>query len=870
MSKRIGLLFAASLLAMPVFNIPAKAQTSPTDYLGFKPGADRKLADYGQISSYFQLLAKETPRVKTIEIGRTTQGRSIVMAVITAAQNMDKLDRYREIARQLRDARDVTPAQAASLAAEGKVILALGCNIHSTEIGASQMALELAYRLAKGDVPPGVDKALDDVIVLLIPSVNPDGQQMVTDWYRKYLNTAYEGGPMPWLYHPYAGHDNNRDFYMFNLPETKAEGGVLFRDWLPQIFISEHQAGIASPRQFVSSYGDPFLPDVHPLVWSGMEALGAGMRYDLIAAGKKGVTFGDGYTGWWTGGEDEVSWTHNIIGMLTEAASARVATPIHITPAQLGDKLTTVRMMNPNPWKGGWWRLSDIVENELILNFSVIKAAAERKADILTNFYKMNRDGIDDPGGEGAYVISADQHDRLAALRMVDAILLGGVEVRKAEEAFSAGGRAYPAGSFIVPLAQPYRAQVITLLDRQVYPNVTGSDGAAISPYDNATWTLPYLMGVKTDRIDQAIGVRSTAVSAVAYPAGQMPEDASSFVMLDAKANESFAVVSALLKNGATVWRTLSRAEVGGEGIPAGQFVVKLDATAAKILPGLLSQRHLAATRLDNVAGLRLGALHSPRIGLYQSYLANMDEGWTRFVMDDLGIGYRTLHNADMTAGALLGKFDVIVVPSEARDMIVDGKRPAAATRGQPEPLLPPPYQDGIGTVGVDALKRFVAAGGRVVAINEAVRFAIKDLGAPAREVMDNVDRSRYYIPNSLVRITVDPDQPIGFGMPADGAAMLTGARGAESLSPILEAVDPGRADVLPQIVASYPRNDALLSGMAVGAERLADKAAVIDVAQGKGRMVLIGFRPAYRAQSHGTYKLLLNALFYPDASPGK
>src|SRR5215471_20417694 len=337
------------------------AQTSPEQYLGFRPGADRKLADYAQIVGYLQKLASESPRVKVVQIGETVLKKQDMMAIITTAENMKNLDRYKQVSHRLRDARGLTLEGAANLAADGRVIIAMGCNIHSTEIGASQMSLELAYRLAKGDAPFDVEQVLSDVIVLLIPSVNPDGEQMVTEWYRKYVGTEYEGGPMPWLYHHYAGHDNNRDFYMFNLPEVRAEGAVLFRDWLPQIFISEHQSGITSPRQFISPYGDPFLPDVNSLVWTGIEVMGANMRYALDVAGKTGITHNEGYTGWWTGGEDEVAWTHNIVSFLTEAASARVATPIYISRNQLPESLTRIGVNTPHPWLGGWWRLQDIV-----------------------------------------------------------------------------------------------------------------------------------------------------------------------------------------------------------------------------------------------------------------------------------------------------------------------------------------------------------------------------------------------------------------------------------------------------------------------------------------------------------------------------
>jgi hypothetical protein len=877
LSTQVVIGLAAIWLTAPY---SASALTSPEQYLGFHPGADRKLADYTQIVGYLKKLASESPRVKVVDIGQTVLKKRDVMAVITTAENMKNLDRYKEISHQLRDARGVTPEMATRLAAEGKVIVAMGCNIHSTEIGASQMALELAYRLAKGDTPFDVDKVLTDVIVLLIPSVNPDGQQMVTEWYRKYLGTEYEGGPMPGLYHHYAGHDDNRDFYMFNLPEVQAEGSVLFRDWLPQIFFSEHQTGATDPRQFISPYGDPFLPDVNSLVWTGIEVMGANMRYDLDAAGKTGIGHQDGYTGWWTGGEDEVSWTHNIVALLTEAADARIATPIYIERNQLRDKLTTPSVTMPHPWLGGWWRLQDIVDNELIFNFSAIRTAHERKTDFLMNFYKMNKAGIEAPGGEGGFVISANQHDPLTAIKMVNILRMGGLEVNQAQEAFVAGGKSYPAGSFIVPLAQPYRAQAITLLDRQKYPDIREyTDGPPVGPYDNAGWTLPFLMGVATDHISEPIDVRTTPLDEAVYPTGRMPSGNPAYVVLDSSLNASYAVAAGVLARGGSVSRTLAPATLGQKTFAPGAFVLKENGGGQNGLAELLTKWHITPAALNSTQGMKLGALKAPRIGIYQSYRSNMDEGWTRYALDDLNISYVTLHNQDMKAAkqeGLAAKIDVLVLASEDRDVIVTGKQGAQGANGgtgqaeranRPEPNLPPEYVGGIGQEGIDAIKAFIKAGGTVVTVNQACGLAMRDLEVPVRDGLTGVDRTKFFVPNSIIRITVNLNEPLGFGMPAESAAMFNGGspRGESGLA--MDIVDSGRVNVESRIAGSYPGENEMLSGWMIGGEKMAGKAAVVDIKDGKGHIVMIGFRPLYRAQSHATYKLFLNALYYPEVT---
>lgn len=834
------------------------AQTPPEAFLGHEVGADRKLADYSQIESYLRKLSQESPRVRIVDIGQTTLKKPMIMAVITAERNMARLDRYREIARQLRDARALTPQLAADLAREGKVILAIGCNIHSTEIASSQMAMELAYKLAAGRTPFDAEKVLGEVIVLLIPSVNPDGQQMVTEWYRKYVGTPFEGGRMPWLYHHYAGHDNNRDFYMFNLPETRAVGRVLYHEWLPQIFIDEHQMGSNGARLFVSPYNDPTLPDVHPLVWRSIALMGSNMMFDLERAGFKGVVSGEGYTGWWTGGEDEVSWPHNIVSFLTEAASVKVATPIYLEPNELGRRFTEPRMQFPHPWPGGWWRLRDIVNYELTFNFSAIKTAFDRKEDFLNTFYLMNKDSIEGDRSKGAFIISARQHDPLTMFKMLDVMALGGLELHQADESFNADGIVYPAGSFVVRLDQPYRPYAMTLLAKQKYPDMRQYEGGPpIPPYDNAAWTLPMLMGVETRLTDTPIPARLRKVGDIPYPVGTMPPGRPARFVLDASLNASFAMALAILRAQGSVSRTTRPLDVAGRTVPTGSFVVANDPAVDRVLPTLTKTWRVSPLPLDADQRIETIPLKHPRIGLYQSYQSSMDEGWTRFLLDDLQIPFVTLKNKDIQAG-VQGRIDVLILASEDPDIIVNGRPPAGSARERAQGSMPPEFEGGIGKDGVEAIRAFVRGGGVLVTLNEACRFAFRELGVPASDALQGVERTKFFLPNSLVRIQVNPESPLGYGMPRSAAAMFAS-------SVVMDTWLPAAGDMGRQVVASYPAEDILLSGWLIGGERMAGKVAVLDVQQGKGRIALIGFRSQYRGQSHGTYKFLLNALVYPQ-----
>jgi hypothetical protein len=850
------------------------AQTPPDKFLGYKVGEDRKLADYTQIKSYFEKLAQETNKLKLFTIGESVLKKPMIMAAISTPENLAKLDRWKEITHKLRDPRTTPVDEARKLAREGKVIVLITCSLHATEIAASQMSMELAYDLVAGKTDFDAGKILNDVVVLLVPTHNPDGNQMVVDWYRKYVGTQYEGGNMPWLYHYYAGHDDNRDWYMFNLPETRAVSKVLYQDWLPQIHVDEHQQGSNGGRLFVPPFMDPPLPNIQPSVWRGVNLIGTEMSYDLQKHGMSGVVNGRSYTAWWIGACDDTSWLHNVLGILSEAASVRVASPIFIEPTEIQSGFYEKRMDFVDPWPGGWWRLRDIVDYELVLSQSMIKTAALHKEDFLFNFYQMYKNSIEkvDKGQPYAFVIPAVQRDYPTMLKMLEVLKMGGVEIHQAKADFIAGGRFYNAGSFVVKAAQPYKTFAWALLEKQKYPDMRQFPGGPpVPPYDNAAWTLPLQMGVLCDKIDEAFETKLEKIEAVPYPKVP-PQGKSDYFILDPRVNASYAMAIALLKDGAEISRTRSKASVRGHDVQAGAFIVKNSAAVKKALPALAEKLDLAVLDVDDISALEKAPVKFPRIGLFQSWRGNMDEGWTRYVFDDMGIPFKTLHNADIKGAKdqkvdLRANFDVIIFADENANTI-KGTRPGAAPGGGPggaeSPMarmfrqspVPPEYDGGIGQEGVDALKSFVEKGGILVALNGASEFAISEFGAPARNALTGVDRTKFFCPTSILRILVDNETPIGYGMPKEAAAMFVNSPALDTFSP---SFDWDR-----KVVAAYPEDEVLLSGWLLGEEYLTRKAAVVDTKWKGGRIILIGIRCQNRAQAHGTYKFLLNALLYP------
>jgi hypothetical protein len=866
--KILPLVLSLFVLAVP---LSVLAQTSPEAFLGFKVGADRKLADYNQIQAYFQKLASESPKIKVVEIGTTSLKKPMIMAVITSEANMARLDDYRGITRKLRDAAGLTPEEARRLSQEGKAILFITCNIHATEIASSQMSMELAYDLVTGRTPYDADKVLNDVIVLLAPTINPDGEQMVTEWYRKYVGTPYEGGNMPWVYHYYAGHDDNRDFFMMNLPETRAVNGVAYHDWIPQVHIDEHQMGSTAARLFLPPFMDPPMPNVLPLVWRSVSLCGAAMSYDLEKNGFKGVEHSRNFTGWWIAACDDTDWLHNCAGLLSEMASVRVATPIRIEPTEIPTDYADKSMSFVDPWPGGWWRLRDIVDYELTLSQSLVKAVAANKEDFLFNFYKMNKQSIETPmaGQPYAYVIPARQHDYPTTLKMIDVLMKGGLQVQQAKSGFMADDKSYPAGSFVVLLSQPYRTYAWALLGIQHYPDLRQYPGGPpIPPYDSAGWTLPLQMGVACDEIKAPFKADMERIETVPSPVYKDTDETvrAPWIALDARANASTPIVLALLRDKAEVYRSQAGFSAGGADLAAGSFLVKNDPAVTKALTQGLERWHLEAHPVPDVTAIAKEPLKSPRVALYQSWRGNMDEAWTRYLFDDMGIVYTTLHNADFkpakgAKGAkvnLKDKCDVLIFADENYDIIKTGKpnpdSPYARYMGAGN--WPPEYEGGIEKEGVDAVKAFVEQGGVLVTLNNACELVFKEFQPPVRSALERLERGKFFCPSSLLKIQVDNQSPIGYGMPAEAAAMFDRSLALDTSIP---SYDWDR-----RVVASYPPKDVLMSGWLLGEEFIARKAAVVDAKYKKGRIILIGFRCQHRAESYGTYKFLLNALLYP------
>ena len=823
---------------------------TPEEFLGFKPGTDRQLAHYNQIKAYFIKVGEASPRVKTFLIGKTTLNNDMVMAAISSPANMKNLDKYKEITRKLSLA-EVDEKEARALSAEGKPVVFITCNLHSTEIASSQMALELLYRLAV-DNSAETMKILDNVIFVFVPSANPDGQAMVVDWYYKYKGTEFEGSNLPYLYHWYAGHDNNRDWYKFNLKETWLISEQMYFRWFPQVMVDEHQMGSSGDRFFIPPFADPPSPGIHPLLWRAVNFFGSRIAYDLEARDYAGVASQGFFMGWWIGALDDSAWFHNIPGILFEAASVRVASPVYVEPEEVRSPVSSLneeRMFSPHPWEGGWWRLDDIVNYDLHATLSVLDTAATYPQELLFNSYKMAADNIKKGKTETpfAYVVPKNQWDPMTAEKFVKSLLKSNIKIYRLTQPLhtQAGNHYFAAGSYVIPLAQPYRSFAKNILERQRYPDLRKNAGdKPVMPYDGAGWTLHLGMGVDAKEIEKPFNAEMVPVGLGDVYKGGLSGDLHDFIILDAAYNNSFPAASLLLKKGVDVWRNYD-----DPLISKGAFIVK-KADALSTLQEIDKTMPLVISSKENLPVEKFKKLKPFKIALYQNWGGNMTEGWTRYVFDEFKFDYDTVHPKDVLKKNFLKKYDVLVFAGDTKTQIESGKPPKKWERWFTP--LPPEYSGGIGDEGKKVLKAFLKAGKTIVFMSNSCKYAIETFKLPITDILDK--GSKIACPGSYLEVEVKESE-LTFGMQSKAALYY-------NEEPVFSTILPRNSSQKRRTPVTFGRRDLLLSGYLTGEEYLVRKALVVDFSMDNGRMILVGPDIIFRAQSEGTYKIMFNSLF--------
>ncbi len=875
------------LLLLAVAAAPAAAAVpTPASHFGFEPGADGRLASWSALVAYYEKVAAASDRVEVRDLGPTTLGNRFVLVTVSSPANLARAARLREINHALADPGDAPlPAgRVDELAREGVATVAVSLGLHATEVAAAQMGPRLVYRLATANDEDTL-RVLDNVVLLLFPSFNPDGLEMVAAWNDETRGTRLQGAPYPDLYHHYAGHDNNRDGYFFNLAESRMFSDVLYHEWYPQAYLDVHQMGPYGPRLYIPPYLDPIHPNVDPMVWWEHLFVGGSMAVALERAGVTGVESGAPYTGWWMGSFHMITNYHNIAGMLTESASCRLASPMLVHRQQLDGADRGLPFYGPqrffaHPWEGGWWRLADLVHQQEVSTFALLDNAARYRGMWLRDMALKAGRNIERGRTEApaAYVVPASQHDPLTTLDLLRRLMRAGVHVDRVTRDLVVDGRAVAAGDYAIPLAQPLRAYVKSLLERISYPDnawTRDQQGAPLRPYDLAASTLAEHMGVEVVPVASLPADALSPLEAPPEPQGRVVAPAAGEAagwLVSHEVNAAFRATNRVLAAGGRVrWLEKPLRAAGREWGPGTLWLPaaeKGEGTTAEAAAALARETGVTLVGLEAPPRGAALALRPLRCGLYhRGRGGNADEGWTRYLFDTWGFPYERLDADAVRSGGLVERFDVIVLPDDTPERLLGptekgrgGETAAAADEEYPEELLPEKDRRGLGEPGVEALRAFVRAGGTLVTLDTASRLVIDRFGVPVKDAVAGLSRAAFTCPGSTVWLDLDTSHPLAYGMPRRALAV-------NWESPAFELTGTSFADRI-DVVASYPREDILRSGWLVGGERLAGKAALLSVGYGKGRLVMIGFRPQLRAQTAGTFKVFFNALYLAGARP--
>jgi len=859
------------VLSLPLLALvtPARAQiTPPEEYLGFKPGADFHLMTYEQAMGYFERLASETDRMMVLDMGETTGGRRMKYGVISSPENLGRLDHFKELNRRISLPRGLSDEEARTMAEEGRAFVWIDGGLHGTEVAPAQLLPQLAYDLVTG-TGRQMEMIRENVIALLV-FANPDGMTIVSDWYMGNVGTPYETSPIPWLYHEYVGHDNNRDSFMSNLVETQNMNRAHSTEWFPEILYNQHQTGPFPARIWIPPDAEPTNPNVHPLIVRWKNLIGTAMGKAFDENGQPGAISRIRYDTWYPGYATQVVDGHNVVSILTETQLYRYATPQHFTVEDFpeGHEELTRGVFYPSPWPGGWWRLGDAVAYNNTACKAVLEVAARYKYELIFDKYEVASDVLERFQREPpyGYIVPREQLDRSATALLLERMMVNGIEVYTADGAFQHNGISYPAGTFVLPTSQPFGLFLKNIFERQAYPDLRDYshlwqglvspedwEGGPLRPYDGVGWTLPLQMGVEVREMSGLLSVGLTRVESVEPEVARPPGGAFVFSSGD---NGSITAALALLEAGARVERSREPFKLGGSSYPAGSYVVR---------GGGVSNSRLR--EIGETSGVRFQAgspgtatlpMRVPRIGLYKAWVANMDAGWIHYLFDSYRIPFRFVTNAELRAGDLQERLDVLILPDQSAGQILEGH--AVGT-------VPPDYVGGIGDEGVVALREFVEEGGRLVCNNRSCDLPVDHFHLPLQKVLEGVPADSFNCPGAILKTEFEAGHPLAWGMAEKGMVFFSGG---QAYTP--EGPPPGEAQadrpssgedegMQVEVVARYPEEPRLLSGWMVGDQRIRGKASALEVDVGEGKILLFGFNVHNRGQARATLKLLFNAL---------
>lgn len=841
--------------------LSAQSVPSPEEFFGFMVGADYRLLDYGQAVSYWKKLEETSGRIKLFSYGQSSRGRPMIFAAVSSEENIAALDRYKSVAKKLSLVRGVSVEEARKLAAEGKAIVWIDGGLHATEVAPAQHIVQLTYDLL-ADESKSVQNIRHEVIAMLVLP-NPDGMDMVSDWYEKNLGTPFETSPLPCLYQEYIGHDNNRDSFMLSVPETRNINALVNHDWYPHVFYNHHQRAPFPSLIFIPPDSEPTNPNLHPLLLRWQNFIGAAIAKAFETEGKQGAISRYLFDTWYPGYVTQVCDFHNIISTFSETFLYYYATPhfysVQDFPAEYRDFI--ISLFFTNPWKGGWWRLRNAVGYCLTSSKAVLDIAAKHREELLYAKYAMGQETIARYRNEPPYgwIVPKNQRDPGVADLLLEKMIALDLEVYIAEKPFEADGLLYPEGTYVLPTSQPFGRLLKTLFEIQIYPDLRKYPSlwqSIVDPidlkvpplrtYDVLGWTLPLQMGVHTVMLNSPVKAELKRVDKINPQTGRISGNGNGLYLIPCERISSVIALNRLLDAGAEVFWARERFSHGDISFSPGTAIIPVSRKSERIMPDLIEDLSLDVRRTGKLS-VPLYRLKRPRIAIYQPWVSNMDEGWTRLILKNYEFSCTAIHNAEVRAGRLHERFDVIILSSQRADSIINGH--AKGT-------MPPAYVGGISASGVRNLRQFVEEGGTLVTLGSACDLPIEQYQLSIKNITKTLSDEEFFGSGLLVRVLLDRENPISFGMPEEASAFFANSPVFQTW-PALEAKDGYR------IIAKYPDENIMQSGWMLGENQLKNKAAALEIPMGKGRIILLGFRVQHRGQSVATFRLLFNSLFY-------
>ncbi|MBV9226459.1 MAG: peptidase [Acidobacteriaceae bacterium] len=902
--------------------------TTPKEQFGFNLGDDYQLTSYSQLSEYWQKLAKESDRMRLVDIGKTAEGRPQYMAIVTSPENLRSLDHYREISQKLAQAEELSDTDAHALAREGKAVVWIDGGLHASEVECAQALTEMVYQMVSG-ADEETMRFLKDVIILFVQD-NPDGQELLANWYMRNADpTKRSTDGVPRLWHKYIGHDNNRDFFMCNMPESTNINRVLYREWFPQIMYNHHQTGPPGAVIFMPPFRDPFNYHFDPLAMMELDQVGSAMHARMEAEGKPGAGMRSAatYSTWYNGGLRTTTYFHNIIGLLTEIIGNPTPSDIPLVPTtQLphGDL--------PFPIAPQKWHLRQSIEYSLTANRAVLDFASRYRETLLYNIYRMGRNSLErgsrdswtisperiealravaaetkststaavsplaaGPGGREAvpsklyetvlhdpklrdprgYIIPTDQPDLPTTVKFLNALIKNGVTVHRATASFQVAGKSYTAGSYIVKCAQAFRPHVLDMFEPQDHPNdFRYPGGPPIPPYDATGYTLAFQMGVKFDRVlDGFDGPFEKVSDLLTPPPGSINGPAKpAGYLLSHRVNDSFVLTNRLLKANCDVfWLKSLPKDLDANTLGTGAIWIPASPGARSILLKGTKELGVNAIALPRRPESEAIKLKPTRIALYDQYGGLMPSGWTRWIFEQFEFPFKVAYPQELDAGNILQNYDLIVLTDGAIRAPGSGRGGEGFFGRQPKPEeIPAEYRPSLGRITpektIPQIRQFVEAGGTVVTIGSSTSIS-SYLGLPVTNALiehtnDGKERplpsEKFYIPGSLLTVSVDNTNPLAYGMP-NGVDIFF------DNSPVFR-LKPDAALKGASAVAWFANGTPLHSGWAWGQQYLDGGVAIAAASLGGGKVFLLGPEVAFRGQPHATFKFLFNSVYLGTA----